>query len=280
MVIGDGGVRIIDITGIPGCGEYMIYFHDPQPIVVDNNAFSLETQYLSVIGTFNDDETANGKYEINHKLCNENFSSTWEASKGISTILTPTSQIINMPATSIEKSLLKSDGGTHGFGQSPLEPYSKGDWDLSIFRLTNSHLPIPRGWTVIVTNNQMIIQPSYLDDMIIVLGLLGKESDKKTIQGALLDAETQSKSSFSIEEIIDSNKGYLFGTAQLTPNDQINELITISKDPLGRYNFFRVVIYSEYWKDYFPIVRDMLKYWTLTDNTQMGIEIPNSMAEK
>lgn len=279
MVIGNGGIRIINITGLPGCGQYIIYFDEPQPIVIENNEFAFDTQYLSVSGVFSDNETASGIYEINHKLCNEHFENTWEANKGPSFILTPPPQTIDMPETKIPKDLFQPNGGTHGFGPSPLEPYSKGDWDLSIFRLTNSYVPIPRGWTVVQTKNQMIIQPSYLENTIIVLGLLGKDSDNKTIQEALIDAEAQSKASISIKETIDSNKGYIFGTAQLTPNDKVNELIIISKDRLGRYNFFRAVTYSENWKDYFPIVQDMLKYWALSDNKQMGIDLPNSMAD-
>ena len=281
MVIGGDGVRIIDITGIPNCGEYIVYFQEPQ-YVIEDNTFFLETQYLSISGTFNDENSADGKYEI--KCGDESFTNTWNATKGRSVILTPTSQTYSMPKNKIDKDLFLPNGGTSGFGQSPLEPYSKGDWDLSVFRATNAYIPIPRGWTVIEMQNQMVIFPDLNDSdgaypITIVLGLLGSESDNKPIEDALSDAGSQTNSEISLTEIIDSQKGYIFGDGQLNTGEQIYDLIIISKDHLRKYNYFRVISFTDKWVDYYQIVKDMVSNWSLADGTIMGVSLPDSLAK-
>jgi len=281
MVIGSDGVRIIDITGIPNCGEYMVYFHEPQ-YVIEKNVFTLETPFLSISGTFNDENSADGNYEI--KCDNETITKTWSATKGQSVALTPTGQTYSMPKNKIAKNLFQPNAGTNGFGKSPIEPYSKGDWDLSIFWATNAYIPIPRGWTVIEMQNQMVIFPNLNDSdgaypITIVLGLLGPESDNKPIEDALSDAGSQTSSKISLTEIVDSQKGYIFGDGQLNTGEQIYDLVIISKDHLRKYNYFRVIAFTEKWEDYYPIVKDMESNWVLADGTIMGVSLPDSLAK-
>lgn len=284
MVIEDNGFRIIDIVFVlPNCpfAEYFVYYKEPQD-VIQGNSFSLKTQYLSINGVFDAENSVSGDLEITQEFCDGNINTTWVAEKGGPSSIPPSGQpipeTIKMPDSKISSQLFQPNAGSNGFGDA-IDPFSHGDWDLARFSLNYAHIPIPRGWTVLATQNQMVILANE-KGIYVELGLISSESDNNPIEEAIAEAESRSKSNISLRKVIDSQKGYIFGSGQLSTGEQVNDLIVVSKDPSGKFNYFRIIVTKEKWKQYYPIMQDMVEYWILNDGTQMGISLPDSLADQ
>jgi len=286
VVIENNGFRVINILfDLPNCPlrGYIIYYHEPQ-YAIEGNTFSLETQYLSIKGTFDDENSVSANFKISQGFCDGNISTTLTAIKDGPSSIPPSGQSIpepvKMPESKISSQLFKPDSGTNGFGRSPIEPYSKGDWDLTRFLTTEAYIPIPRGWTAVATQDQMEILANE-NDVYVILGALSSSSfNNKSVEEVISEGVSITKSKVALERIIDAQKGYFLGTREVVSGEQEIILMVISKDTKGIFNYFWITVPKKKWKSYFPIMQDMIQYWSLTDGTPMGISLPDSLADQ
>jgi len=291
IVIEDNGFRVIDITfELSNCPfvEHLAYYHVPQ-YAIKGSKFSIESQYLSINGKFDSESSVSGNLNLSPSYCDGNINMTWDANKTIQSSILPSGQplpdFIKLPESRIPSHLFNPNSSTNGFGKSPIEPFSQGDWDLSIFWLNYAYIPIPRGWTVLETADQMVIYPDFNNSkdappVLVSLGVLESKSNDFSIENAFSNLETESQSTILLEKTIDPQKGYFLGRRELQTGDTTIHLVVISRDPSGIFNYIWVSSSQGKWKEYFPIMQDMIEYWMLNDGTPMGFALPDSLSDQ
>lgn len=193
-------------------------------------------------------------------------------------------RITRIPGLEIPERLFFPQAGNENLSEDTSVLYSEGDWILVAGRTTT--LPIPKGWATIEDGVTTTIFPGTLDNpenippVYVSSGGMEFGDDTSTSTDAVKGVEERAGQNPNVtllrKEIVDANKGYVFGTQQFETGEKeyFLQLMYVGE---GWYYVFLAVGNGQYWNDYYPIIQAMAARWVGMDNTWLGVSLPDNL---